>query len=87
MEGQTRGVSETNSDKMIIPGDKWRKEIQSAIESAKIAILLISADFLASDFITRKRGSRTAEGRRANRLSHITYYCWALSIFADASVI
>jgi TIR domain/Clp amino terminal domain, pathogenicity island component len=41
-------------DKMITPGDKWRKEIQSAIESAKIAILLISADFLASEFITRK---------------------------------
>jgi TIR domain len=39
---------------MIIPGEKWRSEIQSTIESAGIAILLISADLLASEFITRK---------------------------------
>jgi serine/threonine protein kinase len=41
------------NDRLIDPGNKWREEIQLAIEAAKIAILLVSADFLASDFIRR----------------------------------
>lgn len=39
------------SDKRIRPGDKWRKEIARNIDGAAVALLLISADFLASDFI------------------------------------
>lgn len=38
-------------DTRIKAGDRWRDAIQSALDSASIAILLISADFLASDFI------------------------------------
>lgn len=33
-------------------GSKWKEEIKRAAERARIAILLVSADFLASDFIT-----------------------------------
>jgi hypothetical protein len=40
-------------DRRIVPGAKWREEIKVAIEAAKIAILLVSADFLASEFISR----------------------------------
>ena len=39
-------------DTRITPGAHWKEEIKAAITSAKVAILLISADFLASDFIT-----------------------------------
>lgn len=38
-------------DTRIKPGSKWRKEIQDAVNRANIAVLIISADFLASDFI------------------------------------
>jgi len=38
-------------DTLIKPGDNWREVIRRALEETKVAILLISADFLASDFI------------------------------------
>lgn len=38
-------------DSKIDAGSKWRAEIQTALDTTRVAILLISADFLASDFI------------------------------------
>lgn len=39
-------------DTRIKPGEDWQDEIENAISRASIAILLITADFLASEFIS-----------------------------------
>ncbi len=38
-------------DSQIKPGSDWQLEIGAAMESAKVALLLVSANFLSSDFI------------------------------------
>ena len=45
------GRLECWDDSHIRPGDDWKQEIQNALDTAQIAVLLISADFFASDFI------------------------------------
>lgn len=38
-------------DRSIPPGARWREAIQQALHQTTVAVLLVSADFLASDFI------------------------------------
>jgi hypothetical protein len=41
-------------DTKIRPGEQWSKEISAALRRAKAAVLIVSADFLASRFIMEK---------------------------------
>lgn len=50
---QMSGALEIWVDTQLRAGDKWKEEIDAALAKASIAVLLISADFLASDFIVR----------------------------------
>lgn len=47
---QRRGYLSTWYDRDIYAGDDWAKKIDTHLESAQIILLLISADFLASDY-------------------------------------
>lgn len=48
---EKEGLVDLWDDSKIKAGDKWEDEINNALSKAAIAILIISADFLASDFI------------------------------------
>jgi len=51
-------------DSRIAVGQEWEKEIEAALDSAQVALLLITAHFLASRFIKGKEVPRILERRK-----------------------
>jgi hypothetical protein len=49
---EQRGMIELWDHSKIAVGAKWKEEIQEVIHLSTIIILIVSADFLASDFLT-----------------------------------
>jgi len=57
------------SDKRISVGDKWEKEIKDAILKSRVALLLVSNNFVKSDFIQRKELKDLIESQRIRGLT------------------
>jgi hypothetical protein len=56
------------SDREIDPGEDWLPAIRTAISRSRVAILVISADFLNSPFIRSEEVPRFLERRQADGL-------------------
>jgi len=48
---EKKGLIDLWVDTRISAGEKWKTEIQKALDQARAGVLLVTADFLASDFI------------------------------------
>jgi hypothetical protein len=57
-----QGLVDLWSDQCLYAGADWRSEIITALTRARVAVLLISADFLASDFIAEQELPRLLQG-------------------------
>ncbi len=47
---ERQSVIETWHDREITAGDEWRDQIDANLEAADVILLLVSADFIASDY-------------------------------------
>jgi tetratricopeptide (TPR) repeat protein len=65
---ELEGAFDLWDDRKIAAGDGWRTEIETAMESARAAVLLISADFLISDFIRGTEVPRLLQRRAQDGL-------------------
>ncbi|WP_438025810.1 toll/interleukin-1 receptor domain-containing protein [Sorangium sp. So ce233] len=65
---EKQGLLEVWDDARIGAGENWRQEIAREIARARIAVLLVSADFLTSDFVLTEEVPRLLRGRQATGL-------------------
>jgi hypothetical protein len=65
---QQQGLLTLWEDRRIGAGQNWEREIQEAVTAASVAILLVSANSLTSEFILREEVSRLLQRRDAKGL-------------------
>ena len=58
---QRQGLLETWHDRKIEAGEEWKQKIDDNLERAEIVLLLVSADFIASDYCYEKEMQRAME--------------------------
>jgi cellulose biosynthesis protein BcsQ len=58
------GLIEDWSERIIPPGSGWREAIDAHLQQAEVVVLLVSADFLASDYIRSSEMSLVLERQR-----------------------
>jgi formylglycine-generating enzyme required for sulfatase activity len=63
---ERQGVISTWHDRKITAGSEWKGEIDTHLESAQTILLLISADFLASDYCYDVEMTRALERHKNN---------------------
>ncbi|MEZ5291675.1 MAG: toll/interleukin-1 receptor domain-containing protein [Vicinamibacterales bacterium] len=62
------------SDRDIVPGSRWREDIGHALDSTAVAVLLVSPDFLSSDFIQKHELPTLLEGAANQELAILWIY-------------
>ena len=71
---ELQGDLETWDDRRIELGGDWLAEIEAAMDRAAVAVLLVSSDFLASEFIRNKEVPRLLKRRQEEGLRIIPLF-------------
>jgi nucleoside phosphorylase len=71
---QRQKLAEIWSDTDLKGGDRWREEIEAALNSATVAVLLISQSFLNSSFIYEEELPRIFRRQSAGKLTVLPVY-------------
>ena len=83
---QRTGQIATWHDRLIKPGAQWADAIDANLEQAKIILLLVSSDFIASDYCYEKEMKRALERHAAKEATVIPIIIrdcqWASAPFA-----
>ncbi len=72
-------------DTMIEPGGRWKADIERALAGSKAAVLLVSADFLASEFIRERELPRLLKDAKRNGL-RILWIHVSASLFSKTPI-
>ena len=62
---ERQGLIEPWHDRQILPGDEWRGRLDEHLEKADLILLLVSADFLGSDYCYDREMTRALTRHRA----------------------
>ena len=65
---EKQGCLDVWTDQRIVAGSLWQEMISGAIDSAQVAVMIISADFLQSNFVLQEEVPRILERRAAGKL-------------------
>ena len=65
---QRQGLLDVWYDRKMDPGDEWDPEIRAQLEAVEIVLLLVSADFMASDYVWDVELKRVMERQAAGEV-------------------
>jgi internalin A len=88
---ERKGDIEIWTDRNILPGQNWKDEIMGAINSADLTLLLVSANFLDSNFINDEEIPRAFQ-RRESEGKHVVpiilnYCLWDITDIGNLQAI